>query len=40
MQADSLTHLFKPLAWIVMAGFSAGFIGYLALGLHGAGITG
>ena len=38
MQADSLTELFKPLAWVAAIGFATGFCGYLALGLHGAGI--
>ncbi len=37
MQADSLTVLLKPLAWVAMIGFTTGFCGYLALGLHGAG---
>jgi hypothetical protein len=40
MQADSLTDLFKPLAWVAMAGFATGFLGYLALGLQGSGIAG
>jgi hypothetical protein len=34
MQADSLTDLLRPLAWVALAGFSLGFCGYLAL--HGA----
>ena len=40
MPADSLTDLFRPIAWVAMAGFATGFLGYLALGLHGAGIAG
>ena len=40
MQADSLTDLIRPLAWVAMIGFSIGFCGYLALGLHTAAIPG
>ncbi len=34
MHTDSLNDLIRPVAWIAVLGFTTGFCGYLALGLH------